>query len=89
MTDLADSQRLFPELPARVIVRQRSARQDLDRDIALQPHVPRSVHDAHAARADLLDETEMTNDLPGGEGRRRHIGESYDGSGPRSTRGVD
>src|SRR5271157_1002252 len=88
MVQPAEDEGLAAKACARGAVTQRLGVEHLDGDIALQPHVPRAVHDAHAASADLLGETEMTEDLPGREGRRRHI-ESYDGSGPRSTRDME
>src|SRR5208337_1207767 len=88
MVQPAEDEGLAAKACARGTVTQRLGVEHLDGDIALQPHVPCAVHDAHAASADLLGETEMTENLPGREGRRRHI-ESYDGSGPRSTQDME
>src|SRR5262245_61013568 len=47
-------------LAAVAVAGERSGRQQLERDVAVEPLVARAVHDAHPALADLLDEAEMS-----------------------------
>ncbi len=73
MVELAEDESFAAKAPARGGVAQRLGVEHLDGDVALQSRVASTENDAHTARTDLLDEAEMAEGLPGGEGRRRHI----------------
>ncbi len=76
MVQPAQDQGFAAETSARRLVGQRLGIEHLDCNVALEPLVASTVHNAHAASSDLFDETEMAKDLPGGEARRHHI-DSY------------